>query len=94
MISYTDSFFNFIAFSSRYTYSARKPECLDEEYLPSSALKLIQPPDGCTWREYFGQRSLQDKHIRFLLNEIMSTQKNRKLSPNDTPLSHLEYINT
>ncbi|CAF3723732.1 unnamed protein product [Rotaria sp. Silwood1] len=64
-------------FRKRYKYSTNSIQYSDEEYLPSSALKVTEPPDDCTWQEYFIQRALQDKHIRFLLNEIISTRTKR-----------------
>ncbi|CAF3359482.1 unnamed protein product [Rotaria sp. Silwood2] len=64
-------------FLKRYTYATSSIEYSDEEYLPGSALRFTEPSDDCTWQEYFIQRSLQDKHIRFLLNEIISTRRKR-----------------
>ncbi|CAF3825033.1 unnamed protein product [Adineta steineri] len=64
-------------FLTRYTYTVCKPQYSNEEYLSDSVLKLTKPPNDCTWQEYFIQRSFQDQHIRLLLNEIMSTRKNR-----------------
>ncbi len=69
--------------SFRYTYSAHVPQYSDEEYLPGSALKFTEPPDNSTWQEYFIQRSLQDKHIRSVLNEIISTRIKRRLRVNN-----------
>ncbi|CAF0836222.1 unnamed protein product [Rotaria sordida] len=64
-------------FLQRYIFSTNSIQYSDEEYLPSSALKFTEPPDNCTWQEYFIQRSLQDKHIRSLLNEIISIRIKR-----------------
>ncbi|UJR32339.1 hypothetical protein I4U23_019802 [Adineta vaga] len=61
----------------RYTYSVRSISYSNENYLLFAAQKSPELPDGYTWQKYFIQRSLQDKHIRVLLNEIMSTRKNR-----------------
>ena len=67
----------FLNFCLRYTYSSRTLQYSDEEYLPNSAFKPFELPNGSTWHEYFIQKSLQDKHIRSLLNEIISSRTNR-----------------
>jgi hypothetical protein len=67
-------------FSFRYTYFTRVIQYSVEEYPLSSALKCIDLPDGCTWREYFRQRAFQDKHIRLLLNDIISNRTTRKFA--------------
>ncbi|CAF4666683.1 unnamed protein product, partial [Rotaria magnacalcarata] len=64
-------------FLKRYTYRLSFPHYSNGEYLLSSALKITEPVDNCTWQEYFVERSLQDKHIRSLLNEIITNRTNR-----------------
>lgn len=74
---YITYIYSFLNFSLRYTYSSRTLQYTDEEYLPNSAFKPFELPNGSTWQEYFIQKSLQDKHIRSLLNEIISSRTNR-----------------
>ncbi|CAF3469016.1 unnamed protein product [Rotaria socialis] len=64
-------------FLKRYTYTLSFPHYSNGEYLLSSALKTTEAVDGCTWQAYFAERSLQDKHIRSLLNEIITNRTNR-----------------
>lgn len=66
-------------FFQRYTYVIRTIEYSTEEYLSSIAQKSFKLSDGCTWQGNFIQRSFQDKHIRSLLNDVISTRKHRKL---------------
>ncbi|CAF1182595.1 unnamed protein product [Adineta ricciae] len=64
-------------FFQRFTYVVRKIDYSNEEYLSSIAQKPFKLPDGYTWQDCFIERSFQDKHIRSLLNEIISTRKHR-----------------
>ncbi|CAK9188728.1 unnamed protein product [Sphagnum troendelagicum] len=66
-------------FFNRYTYPHRiSIQFSRDGYQPGSVRKVLQsPPDGCSWQDYFVQRARKDNHIRHLLNEIVSTRKNR-----------------